>query len=64
MAEEVDREDPLLITTVRARLKRESKAKVVGKKTVKRSVRTIRVDGEEETIKAASEELQPTIPRR
>jgi len=58
--DEVDREDPLLITTVKARLNREEKVKKVGRKTVKRLV-NIKADDEE---KAAEEQPSMVNPRR
>lgn len=59
-SDEVDRDDPLLITTVKARLNREEKVKKVGRKTVKRLV-SVKADDEEKT-----KEQQPFMvnPRR
>ena len=60
--DEVDRDDPLLITKVRARLKREEKVKKVGRKTVKRLV-DIR-GGDEENAGEKEEEQARKNPRR
>jgi hypothetical protein len=61
--DEVDRDDPLLITTVRARLKREEKVKKVGRKTVKKLVS---IRGGDEDKAGEKEEEQPSMvnPRR
>ncbi|KAG0553607.1 hypothetical protein KC19_12G024900 [Ceratodon purpureus] len=61
--DEVDRDDPLLITTVRARLKREEKVKKVGRKTVKKLVS---IEGGDEDKAGEKEEEQPSMvnPRR
>jgi len=58
--DEVDREDPLLITTVKARLNREEKVKKVGRKTVKRLVNIKGEDGE----KASEDQSSAVNPRR
>lgn len=59
--DEVDRDDPLLITTVRARLNRERKVKKVGRKIVKELVRD---DNERADADNSQEEQGMLSPRR